>query len=159
MRLPGLTSAQQRLVDRWLPGADLVADMGWPARLTTVLHVRTPAHDAVVEAGGEVTGHHISREIAAGTALRGLGPGLPTLIAGSAAERPVTLHHQPAAPAVLGGRRCMARRDSRPGAVDGGLGDAGRSGPLPAAGARCSPGRCGAGNPWPRRPGARRVAG
>ncbi|WP_448060752.1 aminoglycoside phosphotransferase family protein [Cellulomonas hominis] len=97
MPLPGLTPAQQRLVDHWLPGAELIADMSWPTRLTIVLHVRTATHDAVVKAGGEVTGHHISREIDAGTALRGLGPGLPTLIAGSAAERMVALHHQPGA--------------------------------------------------------------
>ncbi len=92
-----LTSAQRVLVDRWLPGAELVADLSWPEALTRVLHLRSGEVDAVVKAGGEVTGHHIGREITAGRELTGWGDGLPELIDGSAAQRVLALRYQPGA--------------------------------------------------------------
>jgi hypothetical protein len=92
-----LTAAQRALVDRWVPGAELVADLSWPEALTRVWHLRSGDVDAVVKAGGEVTGHHIGREIAAGRELTGLGDGLPVLIDGSATERVLALRYQPGA--------------------------------------------------------------
>ncbi len=69
-RLPGLDRAQQRRVREWLPGAHLVADLGWGLVDSTVLHVRTSdgaagqARDLVVKAGGPGN-HHIHRELRA----------------------------------------------------------------------------------------------
>lgn len=59
-----LTAQQQHLVDRWLPGARVVADLGWGLVDTTVLHLRTAGGDVVVKAGGP-DNHHLAREITA----------------------------------------------------------------------------------------------
>lgn len=64
-RVP-LTLEQQRLVDRWLPGAHVVADLSWGLIDTTVLHLRSVEGDAIVKAGGP-DNHHLAREIAAHT--------------------------------------------------------------------------------------------
>lgn len=71
----------------------MIADLSWSEALTRVLHLRSGAVEAVVKVGGEVTGHHIAREIAAGQELGGAG--LPELIAGSAEHRIVILRFQP----------------------------------------------------------------
>ncbi|WP_040168516.1 phosphotransferase [Microbacterium gorillae] len=64
MTLPRLSPAQAEAVRSWLPDAELVADMSWPGIDTTVLHVRTPAGEVVVKAGGQGN-HHIRRELTA----------------------------------------------------------------------------------------------
>ena len=79
MRLEGLTPHQEDLVNRWWPDAALVADLSWPEALTRVLHLRSRRGDVVVKAGGDVTRHHITREIAAGEQVH--GDGLPQLLA------------------------------------------------------------------------------
>lgn len=59
-----MDAVQQGLVDRWLPGAAVVADMSWGLVDTVVLHVRYEGGDAVVKAAGPAN-HHIAREITA----------------------------------------------------------------------------------------------
>ncbi len=65
-----LTETQSALLDAWLPGARLRADLSWDMALTTVLDVSTDTGRFIVKAGpGD--NHHVSREIAAhGTATR-----------------------------------------------------------------------------------------
>lgn len=61
--LPGLRPDQRLLVQRWLPGAHVVADLSWGLIDSTVLRVRTPgiAEDVIVKACGPGN-HHFSRE-------------------------------------------------------------------------------------------------
>lgn len=59
-----LTEEQQRLVDAWLPGAELVEDLSWGLVDTTVLRLRRQGEEYVVKAAGPGN-HHIRREIAA----------------------------------------------------------------------------------------------
>lgn len=61
---PGLTAEQAALVESWLPGATLVADLSWGLVDTVVLHVRHGRRDLVVKAAG-ADNHHLAREIAA----------------------------------------------------------------------------------------------
>ncbi|MGW0504989.1 phosphotransferase [Micromonospora sp. NPDC003241] len=59
-----LSGAQRDLLDRWLPGATVLRDLGWDLLPTTVLEV---AHDGaryVVKAGGPED-QHIARELRA----------------------------------------------------------------------------------------------
>lgn len=81
------------LIEQWLPGATLIEDLSWPEALTRVLHLRSATVDAVVKIGGEVTGHHIARELTAGREVS--GEGLPVLIDGSAEHRVLALRYQP----------------------------------------------------------------
>ena len=60
--LPRLTTVQLDIVRTWLPGAELVADLGWELMGTAVLHLRTAEGDYIVKAGGPAN-HHIDREI------------------------------------------------------------------------------------------------
>jgi hypothetical protein len=62
--LPRLTSTQQAIVRNWLPENELVADLSWELMGTAVLHLRTPAGEVIVKAGGPGN-HHIDREIRA----------------------------------------------------------------------------------------------
>jgi aminoglycoside phosphotransferase len=55
---------QQGLMERWLPGAAVVADMSWGLVDTVVLHVRYDGGEAIVKAAGTAN-HHIAREITA----------------------------------------------------------------------------------------------
>jgi thiamine kinase-like enzyme len=57
-----LSSRQMSLVDRWLPGAVVVRDLGWGLAETTVLEVEAAGVRYVVKAGGE-RDRHIAREI------------------------------------------------------------------------------------------------
>lgn len=65
-----LSHAQQRAVERWFPGAEVVADLSWGLVDTVVLHVRTQVGEVVVKTSGP-TNHHIGREIAAHRAWTG----------------------------------------------------------------------------------------
>ena len=58
-----LTAAQQRRVDRWLPGAVVVEDLSWGLVDATVLHVGSDRGEVIVKAGGP-DNHHLVREIA-----------------------------------------------------------------------------------------------
>ena len=60
----GLNQAQQRLVDAWFPGCEVVEDLSWGLVDTTVLHLRASGRDVVVKAAGPGN-HHIGREIVA----------------------------------------------------------------------------------------------
>lgn len=59
-----LTEAQQRTVEAWFPGADVVADLSWGLVDTVVLHLRFDGGEAVVKAAGPSSGH-TAREISA----------------------------------------------------------------------------------------------
>lgn len=61
-----LSAAQQDQVDRWFPGADVVADLSWGLVDTVVLHLRTSVADVVIKGAGPDNGH-IPREIGAHT--------------------------------------------------------------------------------------------
>ena len=97
MRLEGLTPHQEDLVNRWWPDAALVADLSWPEALTRVLHLRSRRGDVVVKAGGDVTRHHITREIAAGEQVH--GDGLPQLLAADDDAHLLLLAYQSGYPA------------------------------------------------------------
>jgi hypothetical protein len=79
----GLAPEQRALLDAWLPGHEVVADLGWGLIATTVLRVRAGDDDLVVKAGGPGD-HHIGREIRAH--LDWLGPWTP-------GRAPTLLHH------------------------------------------------------------------
>lgn len=57
-----LTLAQRGLIDVWLPGAEVVADLSWDLVETTVLRVRHDSGDHVVKAAGP-DAHHLGREL------------------------------------------------------------------------------------------------
>ncbi|MBZ2197058.1 phosphotransferase family protein [Occultella gossypii] len=57
-----LAQTQQQTVDRWFPGAEVVADMSWGLVDTVVLHLKTHVGEVVVKAAGPGN-HHIGREI------------------------------------------------------------------------------------------------
>ncbi|PFG20854.1 aminoglycoside phosphotransferase family protein [Serinibacter salmoneus] len=95
MPLPGLTPQQQSHVDRWLPHAELVADMSWPERLTTVLWVRAASEDLVIKAPSPVMRAHTEREIAAHRSLGPLGPRFPELRFASEADHLLVLSFVP----------------------------------------------------------------
>ncbi len=61
---PGLDGAQRRLVEAWLPGAVVEADLSWGLVETTVLRVRHGGALVVVKAGGPGD-HHLAREVEA----------------------------------------------------------------------------------------------
>lgn len=59
----GELSAQQRhLLERWLPGAEVVRDHSWGVAETTVLEVMHAGRRLIVKAGGPGD-HHLAREI------------------------------------------------------------------------------------------------
>jgi hypothetical protein len=60
--LDALDPRQRELLETWLPGAEVEADMSWNLVATTVLRVKTGDRLAVVKAGG-ASDHHIEREI------------------------------------------------------------------------------------------------
>lgn len=95
MPLPGLTAIQQARVAQWLPGAELVADMSWPERLTTVLRVHAAGEDLVIKAPGPVMRTHAEREIAAHRSLGPLGPGFPELRFASATDHLLVVSYVP----------------------------------------------------------------
>ncbi|WP_030528701.1 aminoglycoside phosphotransferase family protein [Phycicoccus jejuensis] len=57
-----LNPEQQQLVDQWLPGACIVADLSWGLVDTTVLHLRWAKGEVIVKAAGPKN-HHLWREI------------------------------------------------------------------------------------------------
>lgn len=60
---PGrLTAAQRALVDAWLPGAEIVADLSWDQVETVVLDVLHDGRPLIVKAAGD-TDHHLGREL------------------------------------------------------------------------------------------------
>ncbi|MEO7129831.1 MAG: aminoglycoside phosphotransferase family protein [Dermatophilaceae bacterium] len=59
-----LSPSQQRIIDGWFPGAEVVADLSWGLVDTVVLHLRHDRGEAVVKAAGPDNGH-IAREIVA----------------------------------------------------------------------------------------------
>lgn len=59
-----LSPQQVRLLDAWLPGAEIVRDHGWGLVATTVLEVVHDGDRLIVKAGGETDGH-IRREVRA----------------------------------------------------------------------------------------------
>lgn len=90
--LPRVTSEQQDIVRTWLPDAELAADLSWELMGTAVLHLRAPAGDYIVKAGGP-DNHHIDREIAAHRHFTG-----PWCARGVGARM---LRHDPAAKVLL----------------------------------------------------------
>ena len=62
--LGSLSAAQRALVDGWLPGAVVEADLSWGLIETTVLRVASGGRTYVVKAGGPGD-HHLAREIRA----------------------------------------------------------------------------------------------
>ncbi|MGO1621246.1 phosphotransferase family protein [Flaviflexus sp.] len=78
---PVMDREQRDLVDEWLPGAEVVADLSWGLVDSTVVRVRHEDRDLIVKAGGP-DNHHIAREInghrdgIAVLAQRGLAPRL-----------------------------------------------------------------------------------
>lgn len=62
--LSALAPRQRALVDAWLPGLEVEADMSWGLVETTVLRARVGDRAVVVKAGG-ASDHHIEREIRA----------------------------------------------------------------------------------------------
>lgn len=64
LMLSALTPHQLELVEAWLPGAVVEADMSWGLVETTVLRARTGGQVVVIKAGGPGD-RHIEREIAA----------------------------------------------------------------------------------------------
>lgn len=57
-----LTDAQRALVDDWMPGVEIVADLSWNLVDTVVLRVRHDGRDRIVKAAGEGN-HHLGREL------------------------------------------------------------------------------------------------
>jgi aminoglycoside phosphotransferase (APT) family kinase protein len=64
MNHPSLTPRQCELIEAWLPGAEVEADMSWQLVETTVLRARAGEQVVVIKAGG-ASDHHIEREIRA----------------------------------------------------------------------------------------------
>ncbi|WP_026922589.1 phosphotransferase [Glycomyces arizonensis] len=59
-----LAPHQRALIEAWLPGVEIEADMSWGLVETTVLRARVGEQAVVVKAGG-ASDHHIEREIRA----------------------------------------------------------------------------------------------
>lgn len=59
-----LSPRQRELIEAWLPGIEVEADMSWKLVGTTVLRARAGEQAVVIKAGG-ASGHHIGREIRA----------------------------------------------------------------------------------------------
>lgn len=59
-----LSPRQRALIEDWLPGIEVEADMSWELVQTTVLRARAGGQVLVVKAGG-ASDHHIDREIRA----------------------------------------------------------------------------------------------
>jgi aminoglycoside phosphotransferase len=59
---PALTPRQRELIEAWLPGIEVEADMSWGLVETTVLRARVDEQIVVIKAGGD-SDHHIAREI------------------------------------------------------------------------------------------------
>ncbi|MBW9109945.1 aminoglycoside phosphotransferase family protein [Microbacterium ureisolvens] len=57
-----MSVAQRMLVDRWLPGAEVVADLSWNQVETVVLQVRHDDRTLIVKAAGD-SDHHLGREL------------------------------------------------------------------------------------------------
>jgi hypothetical protein len=57
-----VSSRQMSLLHRWLPGSEVVRDLGWGLVETTVLEVDAGGARFVVKAGG-ASDHHVAREI------------------------------------------------------------------------------------------------
>ncbi|HET8928509.1 MAG TPA: phosphotransferase [Microbacterium sp.] len=62
MSFTRLSLRQRRLIDGWMPGARVLADLSWLLGVTTVLHVSWESREFVVKAGAEAN-HHIGREL------------------------------------------------------------------------------------------------
>ena len=62
--MSALSEPQQRLLDQWLPGAELVARHGWGLTQTTVLEMLHDNRRLIVKAGGPGD-RHIARELRA----------------------------------------------------------------------------------------------
>lgn len=62
--LESLTPPQRELLEAWLPGLEVEADMSWNLVETTVLRARAGGRTVVIKAGG-TPDHHIEREIRA----------------------------------------------------------------------------------------------
>jgi hypothetical protein len=64
MNHPSLSPCQCELIEAWLPGLEVEADLSWQLVETTVLRARVGEQVVVVKAGGAAD-HHIEREIRA----------------------------------------------------------------------------------------------
>lgn len=62
MGLGRLSPRQRGLVESWMPGAEVIADLSWNLVDTVVLRVRHDRSEFIVKAAGE-DDHHLSREI------------------------------------------------------------------------------------------------
>lgn len=62
--LDELSPHQRALIEAWLPGVEVEADMSWRLVETTVLRARAGGQVVVIKAGGP-SDHHIAREIRA----------------------------------------------------------------------------------------------
>ena len=62
--LDRLTGEQRRLVNKWMPDVEVIADHSWKTTGTTVLEVRCRTGHLVVKAGDAADGH-IERELRA----------------------------------------------------------------------------------------------
>lgn len=80
-----LDARQRSLVEGWLPGAVVEADLGWGLIATTVLRVRAADGGLCVVKAGGPSDHHIAREIRAHRSWLG-----PWVRSGRA---PALLHH------------------------------------------------------------------
>jgi antitoxin (DNA-binding transcriptional repressor) of toxin-antitoxin stability system len=80
-----LDARQRALVEAWLPGAEVEADLGWGLVATTVLRVRAAGGGLCVVKAGGPSDHHIAREIRAH--LSWLGPWVRS------GRAPTLLHH------------------------------------------------------------------
>lgn len=64
MSVARLSPRQRELLDEWMPGARVLADLSWNQVDTVVLHVQHGAEELLVRAEGP-DGHHMARELAA----------------------------------------------------------------------------------------------
>lgn len=62
MEFDRLRPAQRALVDEWMPGAEVVADLSWNVVDTVVLHAHHSGRDLIVKAGANGN-HHLGREL------------------------------------------------------------------------------------------------
>ena len=62
MGFASLSTAQRALVEEWMPGAQVVADLSWNRLDTVVLRVRHDGSDVIVKAA-PVGDHHLEREL------------------------------------------------------------------------------------------------
>jgi len=64
MSFERLSAAQRRLLDEWMPRAEVLADVSWNLVDTVVLHVRCDGRELIVKAADEGD-HHLGRELEA----------------------------------------------------------------------------------------------